>query len=112
MLGGQGPACEGGAAAGAGEGGRVAGGLFFRAGLGGPPSPGPLARTFGAAASRRIDRVFGSDSAMARALVMGDMTSIPPEVRDRYARSGLVHMLSVSGLHVAHIPLPLEPPPP
>ncbi|MEO8576652.1 MAG: ComEC/Rec2 family competence protein, partial [Gemmatimonadales bacterium] len=38
---------------------------------------------------------------MARALLIADQQQIPPEMRDRYARAGMVHMLSISGLHVA-----------
>jgi competence protein ComEC len=38
---------------------------------------------------------------MARALLIADQHRIPPEMRDRYARAGMVHMLSISGLHVA-----------
>lgn len=40
---------------------------------------------------------------MARALLIADQHRIPPEMRDRYARAGMVHMLSISGLHVAII---------
>jgi predicted membrane metal-binding protein len=52
-------------------------------------------------ASQSIDRLFGSDAPMARALLIADQHRIPPEMRDRYARAGMVHMLSISGLHVA-----------
>ncbi|HZK77343.1 MAG TPA: DNA internalization-related competence protein ComEC/Rec2 [Gemmatimonadaceae bacterium] len=52
-------------------------------------------------ASRSIDRLFGRDAPMARALLIADQHEIPPDVRDRYARAGMVHMLSISGLHVA-----------
>ncbi|WP_284350963.1 DNA internalization-related competence protein ComEC/Rec2 [Roseisolibacter agri] len=48
-----------------------------------------------------IDRRFGDDAPLVRALVIADAGGIDPEVRDRYAASGLVHALSVSGLHVA-----------
>lgn len=54
-------------------------------------------------ASKSIDRVFGSDAPMARALLIADQHRIPPEMRDRYARAGMIHMLSISGLHVAII---------
>lgn len=54
-------------------------------------------------ASRSIDRIFGADAPMARALLIADQHRIPPEMRDRYARAGMVHMLSISGLHVAII---------
>jgi len=40
---------------------------------------------------------------MARALLIADQQRISPEMRDRYARAGMVHMLSISGLHVAII---------
>jgi competence protein ComEC len=52
-------------------------------------------------ASRSIDKLFGRDAPMAKALLIADQHDIPPEVRDRYARAGMVHMLSISGLHVA-----------
>ena len=56
----------------------------------------------------RIDRLFGTDAPIVRALVIADMSAVPAEQRDRFARAGLVHMLSVSGLHVAIIALALE----
>ena len=40
---------------------------------------------------------------MVRALVIADMSAIAPETRDRFAAAGLVHVLSISGLHVAII---------
>lgn len=52
-------------------------------------------------ASTAIGEVFGDDAPMARALLIADQHQIPPEMRDRYARAGMVHMLSISGLHVA-----------
>ena len=56
-----------------------------------------------ARATKAIDSLFGPDAPMARALLVADQHEIPPEVRDRYARAGMVHMLSISGLHVAII---------
>lgn len=35
------------------------------------------------------------------ALIYGDQSSIPDQVRDAYARTGTAHVLSVSGLHLA-----------
>ena len=61
-----------------------------------------------AAAGARIDRIFGTDAPMVRALVIADMSEIPADVRDRYSVAGLVHMLSVSGLHVGIVALALE----
>jgi competence protein ComEC len=58
----------------------------------------PLLRTAGV---RRVDSVFTRDAPMARALLLADMHLIPTDMRQRWARSGLVHLLSVSGVHVA-----------
>jgi len=69
--------------------------------------PRSLAR-LRARAGARIDRLFGVDAPVARALVIADMSAVPAEQRDRFARAGLVHMLSVSGLHVAIVALALE----
>ena len=63
---------------------------------------GYLDRTRGRAA-RSIDRVFGADAPMAHALLIADQHRISPEMKDRYSRAGMVHMLSISGLHVAII---------
>jgi len=54
-------------------------------------------------ASRSVDAVFGRDAPMAKALLIADQHEISPEMRDRYARAGIIHMLSISGLHVAII---------
>ncbi len=50
-----------------------------------------------------IDAHFRSRAPLVRALLIADQQGIPPDVRDRYADAGLVHMLSVSGMHVAII---------
>lgn len=50
-----------------------------------------------------IDSLFGRDASLVRALLIADQDGIPPEMRDRFADAGLVHMLSISGLHVAII---------
>ncbi|QJR35282.1 DNA internalization-related competence protein ComEC/Rec2 [Gemmatimonas groenlandica] len=50
-----------------------------------------------------IDRLFGERAALVRALVIADQDGIATAVRDRFADAGLVHMLSVSGMHVAII---------
>lgn len=56
-----------------------------------------------ARAARSIEIVFRRDAPMAKALLIADQHQIPPEMRDRYARAGIIHMLSISGLHVAII---------
>ncbi|MEO8911026.1 MAG: DNA internalization-related competence protein ComEC/Rec2 [Gemmatimonadaceae bacterium] len=55
-----------------------------------------------------IDRTFGEDAPLARALLIADQRQIPTEMRDRYASAGLIHMLSISGLHVAVIAAAME----
>ena len=52
---------------------------------------------------RTIDDAFLGDAPIARALLIADVRAIPVETRDRFARAGLVHMLSISGLHVGII---------
>ncbi|HEY3134274.1 MAG TPA: DNA internalization-related competence protein ComEC/Rec2 [Gemmatimonadaceae bacterium] len=61
-----------------------------------------------ARAARSIDRTFGDDAPLARALLIADQHQIPTEMRDRYAAAGLIHMLSISGLHVAVIAAAME----
>ncbi len=38
--------------------------------------------------------------AIAAALLLGDSASIPPDIRRRYARAGVSHVLAISGLHI------------
>jgi competence protein ComEC len=56
-----------------------------------------------AAIGATIDTLFRSRAPLVRALLIADQDGIAPEIRDRYADAGLVHMLSVSGMHVAII---------
>lgn len=62
--------------------------------------PGPLDR-WRNHVGRTLDRRFGTDAPMVRALLIADTRGLSPELRDRYADAGLVHILSISGLHVA-----------
>jgi competence protein ComEC len=59
-------------------------------------------------AGRAIDQTFVEDAPLARALLIADQRQIPTEMRDRYASAGLIHMLSISGLHVAVIAAAME----
>lgn len=72
-----------------------------------PAATSVLARVR-AGAARNIDRTFGEDAPLARALLIADQHQIPTEMRDRYAAAGLIHMLSISGLHVAVIAAAME----
>jgi competence protein ComEC len=55
------------------------------------------------AAGARIDTLFGADAPLVRALLIADQRSVDPALRDEFAAAGIVHMLSISGLHVAII---------
>jgi competence protein ComEC len=50
-----------------------------------------------------IDALFGDRAPLVRALLVADQHGVDAEVRDRFATAGLVHLLSISGLHVAII---------
>lgn len=62
--------------------------------------PGPLDRWRNATAAT-LDRRFAADAPMVRALLIADTRGLASEIRERYADAGLVHLLSISGLHVA-----------
>lgn len=51
----------------------------------------------------RLDTFYETDGPMARALVIADQHDIARDVRDRFADAGIIHMVSVSGLHVSII---------
>jgi competence protein ComEC len=94
----------------------VTGRWMPRAGLGGRPGgtlavtavrildtrPGPADRLRNRLfeASRRL---YGARSGMVDALILGRRGGIDLELQDRFARSGLVHLLSISGFHVGLI---------
>ncbi len=49
----------------------------------------------------RLYRLFPGHAALANALLLGRREALDPEVREKFARSGLVHLLAISGAHVA-----------
>ncbi len=54
----------------------------------------------------RFEQRLSPDLAtIAKALSSGDQSAVEPELRERWARSGLAHILSVSGLHVSLVAL-------
>jgi competence protein ComEC len=54
-------------------------------------------------ATASVDSIFRDDAPLARALLVADEQGISVEMRARYADAGIIHMLSISGLHVAVI---------
>jgi len=53
--------------------------------------------------ARRSAALFGARAPLVDALVIGRRADLDPAVRERYARSGLAHLLSISGLHVGFL---------
>ena len=51
--------------------------------------------------SARLEMVFGDESDLPRALLLGEKNRLPQEVQDSFAQAGVAHVLSVSGMHVA-----------
>ena len=62
--------------------------------------PSPLARWRAATAAALRATLPPADAAIAAALLIGDMDGLSDEQRTRYARAGVSHVLSISGLHV------------
>jgi competence protein ComEC len=54
-----------------------------------------------ARAAAWLDRRLGPHAPMARALLVADTRDLDLALKDRFADSGLIHALSISGLHVA-----------
>lgn len=50
--------------------------------------------------ARRSAALFGGRAPLVDALVIGRTADLDADLRERYARSGLAHILSISGLHV------------
>ena len=78
----------------------VAGVLFLSAGSGVEEVPG-AGRGLHLRAADRIRRrcSAGDAGAVVRAMTSGDRSGLTPELRSAYARSGMSHLLAVSGLH-------------
>ena len=54
-------------------------------------------------AGRAIEATFREDAPLAKALLIADRQEIPLEMNDAFIGAGLVHILSISGLHVGII---------
>ena len=49
------------------------------------------------------DNVGGTEAALLQSLILGERGGLPQEVREAFARSGVIHVLAVSGLHVGFV---------
>ncbi|MBW3554219.1 MAG: DNA internalization-related competence protein ComEC/Rec2 [Gemmatimonadetes bacterium] len=54
-------------------------------------------------AARRLDRLYGSRSGLAASLLIAQRDGLETELRERFSRAGLSHLLAISGLHVGLI---------
>lgn len=52
------------------------------------------------AVGRRLDTLFGEQSALPKALLLGEREDMPEAVSEAFSKSGIAHILAVSGLHV------------
>ncbi|HVE87335.1 MAG TPA: DNA internalization-related competence protein ComEC/Rec2 [Myxococcales bacterium] len=74
-------------------------------------SPAPQAQRWLESARRQVSEAIRplapspEAAALYGALATGDRAALPDEVEEAFARSGLAHVLSVSGLHVAALAL-------
>jgi len=85
-----------------GPGGRAAGTLavISMSKPRGVPAAGARLRTALAKSSRSL---YGARSALVDALILGRRGGIDPDLQQRFADAGLVHLLSISGFHVGLI---------
>jgi competence protein ComEC len=68
------------------------------------PWPIRLLAAWRASVSRAIERnVDPPQASVLAALLLGESGALAPEVRDRYARAGVSHVLAISGLHVGMV---------
>jgi competence protein ComEC len=51
----------------------------------------------------RVEALFGDQAALAASLLLAQRDGLDGEVRERFARAGLSHLLAISGLHVGLI---------
>lgn len=63
-----------------------------------PPAFAAAQASIGAAIEQALD---GSSAGLAKALLLGDKSAIPQEIKDSYRQAGLAHLLAISGLHMA-----------
>ena len=49
----------------------------------------------------RMEKFSAPANGIAAALLTGDKSAIPPEIRDKFIKSGTAHILAISGLHMS-----------
>ncbi len=59
--------------------------------------------------SEGLDAVFGKeDAAILKAMLLGDKSGLPSDIKEIYKESGIMHILAISGLHIAVLGIGLE----
>ncbi len=54
--------------------------------------------------SKVYERILSkNDAALAKAMVLGDKEDLDQELRERYQKNGIAHLIAISGLHIAMI---------
>ena len=63
--------------------------------------PGALRIQFWHAVSDRIDALFPENADLVRAFVLGDRTGLEENTRTDFSRTGVAHLICISGLHIS-----------
>jgi competence protein ComEC len=66
-------------------------------------SGAPAAERLRQAGRDRVEALFGDQAALAASLLLAQRDGLDGDVRERFARAGLSHLLAISGLHVGLI---------
>jgi competence protein ComEC len=80
--------------------------IFDSSSIGEPASAGDFIARFvypvRKSASERIDRFIGGEEGnFLKGLLLGERSDIPPDVKTAFINAGVMHIIAVSGLHVA-----------
>jgi len=76
---------------------------------GNPYAPANILITLGERAAAGLEAAVGGEEGdLLKAMLLGQSWLVDPEVRDSFSRTGLAHILAISGLHVGFIALLLN----
>ena len=78
-------------------------GILVVTGAGPPEGTPPLGARLRTTLGQASRSLYGARAPLVDALMLGRRGGIDPELQDRFAQSGLVHLLSISGFHVGLI---------
>ena len=62
-----------------------------------------LLKTARSALADRIETLYGERAGMLQGMLLGDKSSLPAETYEAFKRSGIAHLLAISGLHIGLI---------